>query len=56
MDFEEFLWAKGIDENVISYLKECFAKKEPVSEATHNAMLRYFKEYLCVGGFPYVVS
>ena len=56
MDFEEFLWAKGIGENVISYLKECFAKKEPVSEATHNAMLRYFKEYLCVGGLPYVVS
>lgn len=56
MDFEEFLWAKGIGENVISYLKECFAKKEPVSEATHNTMLRYFKEYLCVGGLPYVVS
>lgn len=56
MDFEEFLWAKEIDEKVISYLKECFAKKEPVSEATHNAMLRYFKEYLCVGGLPYVVS
>ena len=56
MDFEEFLWAKGIDEKVISYLKECFAKKEHVSEATHNAMLRYFKEYLCVGGLPYVVS
>ena len=56
MDFEEFLWAKGIDENVFSYLKECFAKKEPVSEATHNAMLRYFKEFLCVGGLPYVVS
>ena len=56
MDFEEFLWAKGIDENVMSYLKECFEKKEPLSEATHNAMLRYFKEYLCVGGLPYVVS
>ena len=56
MDFEEFLWAKGINENVISYLKECYEKKEPVSEATHNAMLRYFKEYLCVGGLPYVVS
>jgi hypothetical protein len=56
MDFEEFLWAKGIGENVISYLKECYEKKEPVSEATHNAMLRYFKEYLCVGGLPYIVS
>ena len=56
MDFEEFLWAKGIGENVIAYLKDCYEKKEPVSEATHNAMLRYFKEYLCVGGLPYVVS
>ena len=56
MDFEEFLWAKGIGENVIGYLKECYEKKEPVSEATHNAMLRYFKEYLCVGGLPYIVS
>ena len=56
MDFEEFLWAKGIGENVIEYLKGCFKRKEPVSEATHNALLRYFKEYLCVGGLPYVVS
>ena len=56
MDFEEFLWAKGIDETVIDYLKECFKNKSPVSEATHNAMLRYFREYLCVGGLPYVVS
>jgi predicted AAA+ superfamily ATPase len=56
MDFEEFLWAKGIDEKVIDYLKECFSNKKPVSEATHNAMLRYFREYLCVGGLPYIVS
>ena len=56
MDFEEFLWAKGIDEKVIDYLKECFRNKKTVSEATHNVMLRYFREYLCVGGLPYVVS
>ncbi|MBO4629387.1 MAG: DUF4143 domain-containing protein, partial [Treponema sp.] len=28
----------------------------PVSEATHTAMLRYFKEYICVGGLPYIVD
>ena len=56
MDFEEFLWAKGISEDVISYLKECFNKKSPISEATHKAMLRYFKEYICVGGLPYIVD
>lgn len=56
MDFEEFLWAKGVGENVIDYLKKCLAYKTPVSAATHNAMLRYFKEYLCVGGLPYIVD
>ena len=56
MDFEEFLWAKGISENVLSYLRSCFENKTPVSEATHRAMLRYFKEYICVGGLPYIVD
>lgn len=56
MDFEEFLWAKGINENVIVYIRECYKTKTPVSEATHQAMLRYFKEYICVGGLPYIVD
>ena len=56
MDFEEFLWAKGVDESVTDYLRECFEKKAPVSEAVHASMLRYFKEYICVGGLPYVVD
>ncbi|MCR5188238.1 MAG: ATP-binding protein [Treponema sp.] len=56
MDFEEFLWAKGISEDVVQYLRECYKNKSPVSEATHQAMLRYFKEYICVGGLPYIVD
>lgn len=56
MDFEEFLWAKGIGEDVIQYLRDCFESKTPVREASHKAMLRYFKEYICVGGLPYVVD
>ena len=56
MDFEEFLWAKGISEDVINNLRNCFDAKTPVSEATHQAMLRYFKEYICVGGLPYIVD
>ena len=56
MDFEEFLWAKGIGEDVIQYLRECYKTKTPVSEPTHQAMLRYFKEYICVGGLPYIVD
>lgn len=56
MDFEEFLWAKGISEEVVQYLRECYRNKTPVSDATHQAMLRYFKEYICVGGLPYIVD
>lgn len=56
MDFEEFLWAKGINESVIDYIRECYETKTPVSETTHQAMLRYFKEYICVGGLPYIVD
>lgn len=56
MDFEEFLWAKGISKDVISYIKDCCRKLIPVRPAVHEAMLRYFREYICVGGLPYVVS
>jgi len=55
MDFEEFLWAKGVGEDVIDYLADCLAAKTPISAATHSAMMRYFREYLCVGGLPAVV-
>ena len=56
LDFEEFLWAKGVDDNIIDYLKTCFANKTKVSDVTHTAMLRYFKEYICVGGMPEAIN
>ncbi len=56
MDFEEFLWAKGIDESVILELRRCYKEKTPVSPVLHSAMLRYFREYICVGGLPYIVD
>ena len=56
MDFEEFLWAKGINDDVLAELRRCYEEKVPVSESLHNSMLRYFKEYICVGGLPYVVD
>ena len=56
MDFEEFLWAKGIGEDVIEELKNCLKERKTVSEGIHKAMLRYYREYICVGGLPYVVD
>lgn len=56
MDFEEFLWAKGIDEKILSYLKDCFENKIVIREAIHSTKKRYFKEYLIVGGMPDAVN
>ena len=56
MDFEEFLWAKGVGKDVIDYLGDCLRDRTPISEATHQAMLRHFHEYICVGGLPAVVE
>ena len=52
MDFEEFLLAKGISQDIINYLKSSFEAKENIRQPIHEAMNRYFKEYLCVGGMP----
>lgn len=56
MDFEEFLWAKGINEDLINYIKECFYKLEPVEKNINEAFMNYYRDYLCVGGLPDVVN
>ena len=56
MDFEEFLWAKGISSEVLDSIRECFDKVKAVNPAMHSAMFRYFREYICVGGLPHIVD
>ncbi len=52
MDFEEFLLASGVKDEVIDYLRKCFENKENVSDGIHKTILRKFKEYLITGGLP----
>ena len=52
MDFEEFLWANNVGNEVIDYLKDCFINREVVSEPVHVKMLELFKDYLICGGLP----
>ena len=56
LDFEEFLWANGMSEEAIGYLKEYFDNKETIPFSTHEKMMQLFKEYIVVGGMPRVVS
>lgn len=52
MDFEEFLYASNVGEDVVEYLKECFINKKNVSENIHKTIIQKFKEYLITGGLP----
>ena len=56
LDFEEFLWAKGVGEIAINHVKECFRDKESVDPEIHKLMLKYFREYVLVGGMPEAVK
>lgn len=56
LDFEEFLWANGIEENVIAYIHDCFTARQPVSYAIHERMMKLLREYMTVGGMPEIVS
>ena len=56
MDFEEFLWAIGIDEIVTNKLKEFYNDKQTIDDVIHNTTKQYFREYICVGGMPAVVE
>lgn len=56
LDFEEFCWANGIQNETISYLENCFQNKTPVNEAVHQKMIQLFRYYVIVGGMPAVVQ
>lgn len=56
LDFEEFLWANGIDEAVISLLKKCLEDESPVPAAIHDKMRQLLLQYAVVGGMPAVVQ
>ncbi len=56
LDFEEFLWANGIGEQIIKTLKKCLENATPVPEALHNKMQELMLQYTVVGGMPEVVQ
>lgn len=56
MDFEEFLLASDVGKDSIEYVRECYQKREIVSDAVHKIFLRKFREYLICGGLPDVIK
>lgn len=56
MDFEEFLWAKGIDESVLGGIANNFDSSSEIDETIRKQLESYYREYICVGGMPAVVD
>ncbi len=56
MDFEEWLWANGVQQQHIDYLKGCLEREESVNEAIHHRMRELLLRYVVVGGMPEAVS
>ena len=56
LDFEEFLWANGISEQIITLLHTHLQNQTPVPDALHARMRELLLQYTVVGGMPDVVQ
>ena len=56
LDFEEFLLANGVKDNVISDMKNKYENNEAIDIGLHKIIMNYFKKYLIVGGLPQAVN
>lgn len=52
LDFEEFLKASSVNEDVFEHLRRCFKERKPVGEMIHDKIMKHFRRYLVVGGMP----
>ena len=56
MDFEEFLWAQGIPDEVIGKFTSCLEELKPIPESIHERMFQLLLQYTIIGGMPAVVE
>lgn len=56
LDFEEFIGAIGISEQVLNSLRHGWESRTPVDEFIHGKIMDLFRLYLVVGGMPASVS
>jgi predicted AAA+ superfamily ATPase len=53
LDFEKFIWAKGV--NTFRLLYPNYSNRKKVDDKVHHHMMKLFREYLAVGGMPQAV-
>lgn len=56
MDFEEFLWAMGYNDEFMADLLSHMLDVRPLSELQMDTLMSLFRDYVIIGGMPEVVS
>ncbi|MBR4564301.1 MAG: ATP-binding protein [Paludibacteraceae bacterium] len=56
LDFEEWLWANGINDDIIDILKNAMNNRTTVPVAIHNRMRQLMLQYVVIGGMPEAVA
>lgn len=56
MDFEEWLWANDMPDEVIAFLRKSLNDETPIPDAIHQRMRQLLLEYIIVGGMPDAVA
>lgn len=56
MDFEEFLWAMGIQEDMTAALIEFVNSGTVIPKSIHAQMMGLYRQYIAVGGMPEAVQ
>ena len=56
MDFEEYLWAMGVNKDLISDVRDEVQNLNHVDDYFHDAFTKHFRTYMVVGGMPAAVK
>ncbi|MBR6890430.1 MAG: ATP-binding protein [Clostridia bacterium] len=56
LDFEEFLWAAGVDGEINDTVRAYRMGEAQIPWAIHEAMMKYLRQYLVIGGMPDVLN
>ncbi len=56
LDFEEYLWAKGYDDDVMNEIRGHFETLTPIAKSANDRLLGILREYMAIGGMPAVVQ
>lgn len=56
LDFEEFLWANGYNQDIINELQQYMSSEVQIHESIHQKFEELFREFMVVGGMPEVVD